>query len=217
VGAGTATVDPEPTAPTWPPAPGPAQARAPPGPMPDAPPPDVRTPPEAGLCAVCGRPLAGRHSERVCSPAVASSAGGRGAPKRPPPCSPGSSPRTRPPAAGRRARAPSEAAQAEALADGLASLHDAAADCPSPGRAFEAPPTPELCLSGKFGSSFAGSCATRCTGLEDRWATNPLACGLWGLASNLLRYPVPSPCCVLGVDDLVSLMMMILSEFGGRR
>ena len=28
----------------------------------------VRTPPEAGLCAVCRRPLAGRRPQRVCSP-----------------------------------------------------------------------------------------------------------------------------------------------------
>jgi hypothetical protein len=29
---------------------------------------DVRTPPEAGLCAVCGRPLTGRRPQRVCYP-----------------------------------------------------------------------------------------------------------------------------------------------------
>jgi hypothetical protein len=42
--------------------------RLPPGPMPDLAPGDVRTPPEAGLCAVCRRPLTGRRPQRVCSP-----------------------------------------------------------------------------------------------------------------------------------------------------
>jgi predicted nucleic acid-binding Zn ribbon protein len=45
-----------------------ADAGSPPGPMPDIPPPDVRTPPAAGLCAVCGHPLTGRRPQRVCSP-----------------------------------------------------------------------------------------------------------------------------------------------------
>ena len=34
---------------------------------PEVPPGDVRTPPEAGLCAVCRRPLTGRRPQRVCS------------------------------------------------------------------------------------------------------------------------------------------------------
>ncbi|HEX2483374.1 MAG TPA: hypothetical protein VHQ69_15970 [Methylomirabilota bacterium] len=36
--------------------------------MPDVAPGGVRTPPEAGLCAVCARPLTGRQPQRVCSP-----------------------------------------------------------------------------------------------------------------------------------------------------
>jgi predicted nucleic acid-binding Zn ribbon protein len=36
--------------------------------MPEVPPPDVRTPIDPGLCAVCGRPLTGRRPQRVCSP-----------------------------------------------------------------------------------------------------------------------------------------------------
>jgi hypothetical protein len=38
--------------------------------VPEVPPGDVRTLPEAGLCAVCGRPLTGRRPQRVCSPPV---------------------------------------------------------------------------------------------------------------------------------------------------
>jgi hypothetical protein len=37
-------------------------------PEPNVAPGDVRTPPEAGLCAVCGRPPSGRRPQRVCSP-----------------------------------------------------------------------------------------------------------------------------------------------------
>jgi predicted nucleic acid-binding Zn ribbon protein len=49
-------------------APASAQAGGFASPMPDATPPDVRTPLDAGLCAVCGRSLSGRQRQRVCSP-----------------------------------------------------------------------------------------------------------------------------------------------------
>ncbi len=39
-----------------------------PGPAPEVVPADVRTPPDPGLCAVCGRRLTGRRAQRVCSP-----------------------------------------------------------------------------------------------------------------------------------------------------
>ena len=39
-----------------------------PRPGPEVAPGDVRTPPDLGLCGVCGRPLTGRRPQRVCSP-----------------------------------------------------------------------------------------------------------------------------------------------------
>jgi hypothetical protein len=66
------------------------------GPMPDVAPGGVRTPLAPGLCAVCGRPLTGRRPQRVCSPRCRIARCGRRAPRRPPPRSPGCTPRTPP-------------------------------------------------------------------------------------------------------------------------